>query len=91
MTRDKLYYTAGRRDTPSLGGGSPSSASSAMAWARGIVFYAILLPGSSEVGPTAKSFNGRIVDGAPPTACRPDRRRNVLSLDCQSAFYRVRY
>jgi len=32
-------------------------------------------------------FGSRETDKAPRMICWPSRRRNVLSLDCQSAFY----
>lgn len=51
------------------------------------LFYAILLPRSFAVVPTAANPTTGPRDRAPSMACRPDRRRNVLSLDCQSAFY----
>lgn len=36
-------------------------------------------------------LGSRVADKAPRMICWPSRRRNVLSLDCQSAFYRGRY
>lgn len=56
------------------------------------ILYAILLFRNSQVvRVSCCECLGRTTDRAPSTICWPDRRRNVLSLDCQSAFYRGCY